>query len=105
MRFANPNESTASAVEPPPIIVIPFLNWANDSAIFLVPISNGGTSKTPAGPFQTTVLDFRIKAAKLFAVSGPMSTIAILSGIFSTSTVLESDASSIVGATTTSVGS
>ena len=47
--------------------------WAIASATAFVPASNGGISKTPMGPFQTTVLASLTACAYAFADSGPIS--------------------------------
>ena len=55
MRSMRPISSTASAVDPPPTMVVAFRD-ARASPIRRVPFENGSNSNTPMGPFQMTVL-------------------------------------------------
>ena len=54
---------------------------ATASATAFVPASNGGISKTPIGPFHTTVPAPRMISTYRLAVSGPMSSPSKPSGI------------------------
>src|SRR5207302_223429 len=54
MRSASPNRRTAAALSPPPTTVKPRQS-ATAPATVRVPAANGSSSKTPIGPFQSTV--------------------------------------------------
>ena len=56
----------------PPTTDIPSTR-VSASPTALVPAANGAISKTPIGPFHTTVSDSSISCAKRAADSGPMS--------------------------------
>src|SRR5437764_1316522 len=64
---------TAAIESPPPIIVVP-LTLATAQATALVPSAKPSISKTPIGPFQTTVFASAICDLYSVIVFGPMST-------------------------------
>ena len=72
IRSARPNWLTAATESPPPTTVVP-LQSATAFAISCVPCANSGNSKTPMGPFQTTVFALRIRSRNSATVFGPMS--------------------------------
>src|SRR5699024_1386357 len=74
-------------------------------ATALVPAANASNSKTPIGPFHTTVLAETISWPKACPESGPMSRPIWSSGISSTGTTVAGASPENSGATTTSVGS
>src|SRR4051812_29521479 len=84
-RFAS---ATAAAESPPPTTVIAPLSVAAAiaSAMARVPLSNGGVSNTPIGPFHTTVIALAMTCAKAATDAGPMSNIAMSAGILSRGT-------------------
>ena len=63
---------TAAAESPPPMIETAPLS-ATASATLRVPSANRSNSKTPIGPFQTTVPAFFTASQKISIVLGPMS--------------------------------
>ena len=70
---AMPAFFTAAIESPPPMMVVPF-TAATARATALVPAANASISKTPIGPFQTTVFASAIDASYAVMVAGPMST-------------------------------
>src|SRR5213593_3627090 len=74
--------ATAAAESPPPTTVVAprFPASINASPMARVPASNGGVSNTPIGPFQKTVLAFRIRARKSSRVERSMSKMAQSAG-------------------------
>ena len=59
------------------MVVAPWsVAFARASAIARVPLSNGGVSNTPIGPFHSTVFAAAIAREYDSAVRGPMSSIA-----------------------------
>ena len=82
---------------------------ASDSEIALatalVPSAKAGNSKTPMGPFHTTVLEVAMASAKSFRVSGPMSRPIWSAGSASAGTTVAGASAAKVGATTVSTGS
>ena len=70
-----------------------------------VPASNGGVSKTPIGPFQSTVRAPRTASPNRRTVSGPTSNIASSAGIASRGTTRPATPGASAGATTASTGS
>src|SRR2546426_2923337 len=72
IRSATPARRTAASVSPPPTTENP-RTPATASATPCVPSAKGGRSKTPIGPFQTTVRAVRTRSPKLRTVAGPMS--------------------------------
>src|SRR2546423_5421560 len=75
--------ATAAAESPPPTIVVAprFPASMSASPMARVPSSNGGVSNTPLGPFQKTVLAFRIRARKSSPVGWSMSKTAQSAGL------------------------
>jgi hypothetical protein len=69
-----------------------------------VPAAKLGISKTPMGPFQTTVLAPRIAPEKRSMVLGPMSRHSRSAGIASTPTTILSASSANLSAATQSTG-
>jgi len=67
-----PSARIAAPVSPPPTTVNAWLP-VSAAAIARVPPANAGSSKTPIGPFQKTVLAPWMLAANNWADSGPMS--------------------------------
>jgi len=55
------------------MIVVPWTD-ATALAIALVPVANASISKTPIGPFHTTVFASAMSASYALVVAGPMST-------------------------------
>ena len=64
--------ASAAMVSPPPTTVVP-VQAATARAISTVPWRNGGISKTPIGPFQTTVRAVRSTSRKRTTVGMPIS--------------------------------
>src|SRR5207247_7858231 len=75
--------------------------WATAS----VPRSNGGTSYTPSGPFQTTAAAASQVCRKRSTVIGPTSSTFMSDGTASTATVRLATPALASGATTASSGS
>src|SRR5262249_25104937 len=73
IRSAIPDCFTAAIESPPPTIVVP-LTPATARATALVPIANAAISKTPIGPFHTTVFASAIAFSYISIVAGPIST-------------------------------
>ena len=61
-RSASPKLRIAAALSPPPTTVKPRQS-ATASATVRVPAANGASSKTPIGPFQSTVAASAISSA------------------------------------------
>jgi len=80
IRSATPASITAATESPPPTIVVA-PEAAKAWAIPRVPVSKGGRSKTPIGPFHTIVLARPISAEYRSTVRGPMSRPASLGPI------------------------
>src|SRR3977135_2340604 len=72
-RSAIPAFLMAAIESPPPMIVVP-LTFATARATALVPAAKASISKTPIGPFQTTVFALARTFSYARAVAGPMST-------------------------------
>ena len=69
--------------------VITFKIWlAVAFAIAIVPLSKGGVSKTPAGPFQKIVFALFIVLVNLSMLTGPISSAIMSSGILFWSTIV-----------------
>src|SRR3989454_2298408 len=94
--------ATAAAESPPPTTVVVPRRVASTiaSATARVPASNGGCSKTPIGPFHTTVFAWSRRARKSKRVVSSMSNTAQSSGTLSLETSRRSAARSRLGATT-----
>src|SRR5687768_11308260 len=69
MRSVTPAFATAAMESPPPTMVVP-LTSATASATAIVPCANASISKTPIGPFQTTVLASRRACVYAETVTG-----------------------------------
>jgi len=72
---SSPASAIAAAESPPPTTVTAPCAVASTSAraIASVPASKGFVSKTPMGPFQTTVFATRMRPAKCSRLRGQMS--------------------------------
>ena len=106
MRGASPALLTAATESPPPMIETAPLSVrsASVSAIAKVPLAKGSISKTPIGPFHTTVLQ-SASAAWISAVAfGPLSTPSQPAGIASAATTFDAASAANLSAMTTSVG-
>ena len=106
MRGARPALLTAATESPPPMIETAPLSVrsASVSAIAKVPLAKGSISKTPIGPFHTTVLQ-SASAAWISAVAfGPLSTPSQPAGIASAATTFDAASAANLSAMTTSVG-
>src|SRR6266545_2633288 len=101
---SSPRIRTAAAESPPPTTVKPS-TAAIASATARVPAANGGSSNTPIGPFQNTVLAGRNASVKAATVRGPMSRPSRSAGIASASTTPESASAANRSAATMSTGS
>src|SRR5581483_6275917 len=99
-----PSARTAAAESPPPTTVSPF-TAATASATARVPAENGGTSNTPAGPFQNTVRASASLARNNSRVRGPASTPSQSAGMPSAGTTVCSASGANFAATTMSTGS
>ena len=87
IRSATPACSIAAAESPPPTIVVAPGSSASARATATVPAANGASSKTPMGPFHTTVRAVWSRAVKRSTVLGPMSRICHVAGTLSTAAV------------------
>src|SRR6266542_1209073 len=101
---SSPRIRTAAAESPPPTTVKPS-TAAIASATARVPAANGGSSNTPIGPFQNTVLGGRNASVKAATVRGPMSRPSRSAGIASAATTPESASAANRSAATMSTGS
>merc|ERR1712054_22196 len=89
---ARPIPSTAATLSPPPIIVVADSpSEARAVATSFVPVAYLGISKTPIGPFHNTVLLSLQTFANISALFGPMSSPIHPSGIWSASTIFDSE--------------
>ena len=103
MRSVTPNASMAASVSPPPAMENAD-DRATARAISRVPAANGASSKTPTGPFHTTVAAESITSPYARAVSGPMSRIISPGPTSFTALTTASADSEGESATTTSLG-
>mmetsp|Transcript_14423 Transcript_14423/g.36487 ORF Transcript_14423/g.36487 Transcript_14423/m.36487 type:complete len:206 (-) Transcript_14423:990-1607(-) len=105
--LATPAFSTAATESPPPMMVVhPFaLSFARVSAMPVVPLAKASNSKTPIGPFHTTVLQSDRASWNTLRLSGPMSRPIQPSGMLSTDATLVSASAANLSARMTSVGS
>src|SRR6266508_239282 len=101
---SSPRIRTAAEESPPPTTVKPS-TAAIASATARVPAANGGSSNTPIGPFQNTVLAGRNASVKAATVRGPMSRPSRSAGIASAATTPESASAANRSAATMSTGS
>src|SRR5699024_3575553 len=70
---SKPSCSAAVAESPPPMIVIASSSFASDSHTLIVPCAKLDISKTPIGPFHTTVFASLSTSSKTSTVFGPIS--------------------------------
>mmetsp|Transcript_27510 Transcript_27510/g.62259 ORF Transcript_27510/g.62259 Transcript_27510/m.62259 type:complete len:201 (+) Transcript_27510:477-1079(+) len=106
MRPATPAFFTAATESPPPITVVQpaSVSSASVSATASVPFANASISKTPIGPFHTTVPAPLSSLAIKRIESGPISRPIMPSGIAVTETTRQGESASKRSATTASVG-
>src|SRR5690625_1576139 len=99
-----PSEAAAAAESPPPMIVTASSRPASALHTPIVPCAKFSNSKTPIGPFQTTVLASPRCDLNVSTVSLPISSPIISSGMSSTETVRWSASAANSSATTASTG-
>mmetsp|Transcript_9348 Transcript_9348/g.22427 ORF Transcript_9348/g.22427 Transcript_9348/m.22427 type:complete len:233 (+) Transcript_9348:404-1102(+) len=106
MRFVTPAFSTAATESPPPMTVVQprSVRSASMCATASVPAANASISKTPIGPFHTTVPAPSSSARIASTLRGPTSRPIRPAGIAPTVTTCAGASASSAGATTASTG-